>query len=171
MKTATPSMTTWKQPPRIKVYEALGALADGRIKRVIHDDDSDTVIHAQVTSSKGDKTYTVWFDPSTNIISSNDNGSYWQGYVGYPAIALLCLADAIVFSESVAQALANIPWKELNTQTKNDFAKTEKIVLREYVHTRQGVQSEQILEEIDSVMEQLAGLKLFRPAKREIPRK
>jgi len=72
---------SWKMPPLIKVYEALGALGDGRVRIV----DSR---RALVTSSDGTKTYEVETSEDGREISSNDNASYWQGYLGYPAIAV-----------------------------------------------------------------------------------
>src|SRR4029077_17850108 len=74
--------TPWKMPPLIKVYEALGAIGDGRVR--IEDER-----RATVTSSDGSKTYEVETSADGREIASNDNASYWQGYVGYPAIAAL----------------------------------------------------------------------------------
>ncbi len=74
--------TPWKIPPLIKAYEALGAIGDGRVR--IEDDR-----RATVTSSDGSKTYEVETSADGREIASNDNASYWQGYVGYPAIAVL----------------------------------------------------------------------------------
>lgn len=114
-------MSTWKLPPKIKIYEALGCLADGRIEI---DGTS-----ARVYSSSRGKYYTVTFNPSTNAIMCNDNGSYWQGYLGYPSIAYLLATGIIPHSPTSAQLLKDIPWKDLNTQFKNDWGKTE-----EYCH-------------------------------------
>ena len=69
----------WKNPPKIKVYEALGCIADNRIE--VNENE------AKVYSSSREKYYTVKYD--RNSIMSNDNGSYWVGYLGYPSIALL----------------------------------------------------------------------------------
>ncbi|MEK7499359.1 MAG: hypothetical protein AAB649_02015 [Patescibacteria group bacterium] len=57
----------WNIPPRIKVYEALGAIADNRIQI--------TGNEAQVVSSSGNKTYEVMYNPQEQAITSNDNGS------------------------------------------------------------------------------------------------
>ncbi len=64
----------WKIPPKIKIYEALGCLADGRLKKVDG--------KVQVYSSSGQKFYTVTFDEKKKAIMTNDNGSYWIGYWG-----------------------------------------------------------------------------------------
>lgn len=75
------TLRAWKLSPRIKVFEALGALADDRI--------SMNENGATVRSSSGNKSYIVTYDSKQQTIISNDNGSYWQGYLGYPAIAYL----------------------------------------------------------------------------------
>lgn len=107
----------WKMPPLVKVYEALGALGDGRVRLV---DDT----HALVTSSEGDKTYEVETSADGREVSSNDNASYWQGYLGYPAIAVLIERGFYHPAANVIDALAEIPWKELNTKFKNDYDQT-----------------------------------------------
>lgn len=68
-----------KLPPLQKIYEAWSALADGRVEM-----GEDT---ADVASSNGAKHYTVSWTEDT--YSSNDNASYWQGYAGYPVLAVL----------------------------------------------------------------------------------
>ncbi len=111
-------MPIWKQPPIIKVYEALGSIADDRIHI-----SGNT---AKIYSSSGNKYYDVIYDPNTNSIMCNDNGSYWAGYLGYPAIAYLLKAGIIPYQEISADLLKNIKWKDINQDFKNDFAKTEK---------------------------------------------
>jgi len=68
-------------PPKVKIYEALGAVADGRV--VVGND------NGEVSSSSGNKKYVVRWDAKNKAIMTNDNGTYWQGYLGYPAIAYL----------------------------------------------------------------------------------
>jgi len=111
-------MSIWKLPPTIKIYEALGCLADQRI----HIDDNT----AKVYSSSGNKFYTVTFAPEIKAIMCNDNGSYWQGYLGYPAIAFLLKRGIIPYSNTNAELLKNIMWKDINQGFNNDFAKTKK---------------------------------------------
>ena len=70
-----------KLPPVEKAFEAYSALADGRVE--MHDD------YALVDSSDGAKTYEVSWQGDT--YASTDNGTYWQGYAGYPVIAVLIM--------------------------------------------------------------------------------
>jgi hypothetical protein len=107
----------WKMPPLIKIYEAIGALGDGRVR--LEDEH-----RAFVTSSEGDKTYEVEISDDGRQISSNDNGSYWQGYLGYPAIAVLLARGLYRPPANVIDALAGIPWKEINRRFKNDYDQT-----------------------------------------------
>ena len=83
-----PPNLKWKMPPIVKVYEALGAIGDGRVR--IEDSR-----RAFVTSSDAGKTYEVESSADPPEIASNDNASYWQGYLGYPAIAVLFGARAV----------------------------------------------------------------------------
>ena len=107
----------WKMPPLIKVYEALGAIGDMRVNL---SDES----HATVVSSEGDKTYDVETSTDLRTISSNDNASFWQGYLGYPGIAVILKRGFFRLDQKATAALAGIPWKELNRRFKNDYRKT-----------------------------------------------
>lgn len=109
--------TAWKMPPLVKVYEALGAIGDGRVR--IEDER-----RATVTSSDGSKTYEVETSADGREIASNDNASYWQGYVGYPAIAVLITRGFYRAPANVIDALAGVGWKELNRKNRNDWAAT-----------------------------------------------
>jgi hypothetical protein len=73
-------MGGWKFPPKSKIYEALTAVADGSVK--LKGDDT-----AEVLSSDRTKTYTVEWSADLREITSNDNASYWQRYIGYLIIA------------------------------------------------------------------------------------
>jgi hypothetical protein len=72
-------------PPNIKIYEALGAVADGRVER----EGMFTYQGKCASASTPGKMYLISYNPDTNVIVSDDNGSLNQGYLGYPAIAFL----------------------------------------------------------------------------------
>ena len=134
-------MTTWKLPPKIKIYEALGAIADGRIEISGNS--------AKVYSSSRGKFYTATFDPTTSGIMCNDNGSYWADYLGYPAIAYLLATGVIPYSPTSAVLLKDIKWKDVNTQFNNDWAQTE-----QYCHKlvkERGGNLPSLLADIDSI--------------------
>jgi hypothetical protein len=114
----------WKMPPLIKVYEALGALGDGRVKL-------DDEYHASVLSSDLDKAYQVEISADGREIFSNDNASYWQGYLGYPAIAVLLKRGMCEVRQEAINALSGIRWKELNRRFRNDYSRTIEEVMRQ----------------------------------------
>jgi len=104
----------WKIPPIIKVYEALGCIADKRIEIEGN--------KAKVFSSSKQKFYSIEFD-GKNSIMCNDNGSYWQGYLGYPSIAFLMLKGKVDYNSKFVEALKDISWKDLNVKFKNNYEK------------------------------------------------
>lgn len=136
----------WSLPPIIKIYEALGALADKRIEI------KDNI--AKVYSSSGNKFYTVTHDSRTNAIMCNDNGSYWEGYLGYPAIAYLLKTEAISYNPGFTPLLKEIMWKDLNQSFKNDFIKTEKYCKNLIV--QRGGNLPALLSEIENIYQYLA---------------
>jgi hypothetical protein len=120
----------WAHPPVIKIYEALGSLADDRVKV--------TGNTAQVYSSSGNKFYSVEFDPRTQAIMVNDNGSFYKGYLGYPAIAFLLAIGELSYSPEIAKKLQGIPWKDINQKFKNNFDKTLEYILHEKTPIERG---------------------------------
>jgi hypothetical protein len=116
-------MTYWKMPPIAKVYEALTAVADDRVRMI---DDG----RAEVVSSSGSKTYAVQWQPEFSTVSSNDNASFWQGYLGYPIIAVLMKAGKLTYDPKAAEALRGIEWKRINDEHKRDYEGAVAEVLR-----------------------------------------
>lgn len=146
-------------PPLIKVYEALGAIGDNRVHI--------TAEGATVTSSSGDKTYTVLYDKEKKALMANDNGSYWQGYLGYPAISYLLIIGEVPFNTMLTEALKGIPWKQMNNFFKNDYGKTI-----EWVHQKiqeKGNDSDELKVEVKNILTHLETLQLSRLGKRLSP--
>ena len=110
-----------KLPPIEKIYEAYSAITDGRV--ILKDD------HAEVFSSDRKKCYTVSFEG--NIYSSNDNSTYWQGYAGYPVIAVLFLQGKLPFDEKTVSCFRDIDWNELNQRYKRDYHAAAMSVMEE----------------------------------------
>src|SRR3989338_6471911 len=135
----------WKLPPKIKIYEALGCVGDKRIEI--------NGIGAKVFSSSQGKFYSISYDKEKNAIMSNDNGSYWVGYLGYPSIAFLMLKGKIKWSNKLAEGLKDIPWKDINVKLKNDYKKTEEYVLK--ILQERGFQKSEVLVEIKSTFEEV----------------
>jgi hypothetical protein len=153
----------WQMPPPIKVYEAIGAIGDGRVRAI---DDAQNVW--EVVSSDGAKKYRVEISADGREISSNDNASYWQGYLGYPAIAVLMARGKLHASAETTRMLAGIPWKELNRRFKNDYERTAAEVAR--IVAERGGDFDAIRAEAASILDALAALGLERGARRRPPR-
>jgi hypothetical protein len=154
-------MPVWAVPPLVKIYEALGCLADGRLEV---DGDS-----AKCYSSSRGKFYTIEFDPATKAIMCNDNASYWVGYLGYPAIAFLMQYGELPHEKKYEEALKGVAWKDVNTKFKNDWDKTADYV--EHLAQERGIErkelrqhAEELLRLIKEVQFELLGPKIKPPA-------
>ena len=99
-------------PPFEKVYEAMSAIGDGRIE--MHDTD------AVVSSSNGSKKYTVTWEGNRYL--SDDSATYWQGYPGYPVIAVLMKQGKLPENNELCEKLKGIEWKKLNDRHRRDYA-------------------------------------------------
>ena len=146
------TMVWLRAPPRIKVLEALGAIVDGRVELASKDKK-----FARVRSSLGDRVYTVYVDVVKGEAYSDDNGTRYRGYIGYPIISLLMLQGALPFDQEIAEALKGIPWKELNEKYKK-YTVVEKIVLSEA--EKRGVKPDKVREFVDKVYRELKRIKL-----------
>ena len=114
-----------KLPPIEKIYEAMSAVADGRV--ALHPDER----KATVASSNGAKAYTVAWSEDGSAYSSNDNATYWQGYAGYPVIAALMAQGRLPFDRAAAEGFARVDWTELNERHKRDYAAAVREVVDE----------------------------------------
>ena len=136
----------WKLPPKIKIYEALGCLADNRLEV--------TDSEIKVFSSSRNKHYTVKFDEKENAIMANDNGSYWVGYLGYPSIAYLMKIGKLPFNEEYSQALKNIAWKDINVKNKNNFEKSQSEI--DFILEGKGINLKKFQAFVDSTFEAIS---------------
>ena len=128
-----------KLPPIQKIHEAFSAIADGRVKL-----DGD---RAEVVSSDRGKRYTVTWEG--DLYTSNDNASYWQGYAGYPMIAVLMLQGRLPLDRQVAGYFKGINWTELNARYK---AKYDRAVAEVMERLRvEGVDTDRVDTEINRV--------------------
>ncbi len=143
----------WRLPPEFKVYEALTAVADGRV----HLADAH---RAEVTSSSGDKTYTVTWSEDGSTFSSNDNASYWRRYAGYPIIAVLLATGRIGLDRGLARLLSGIPWKRLNDEAGRHYEAVVERVLQGVEET--GGDRAALAAEVGRIHAQLAALELRR---------
>lgn len=151
----------WGIPPRIKVYEALGAIADERLEG-----DGST---GKLYSSSRNKFYEIQYNPKQNAIMSNDNASFFVGYLGYPAIAYLMKIGELDFSQEYANALKGIAWKDVNQKFKNDFVKTQKYA--DEVLEEKGIDMQAFHSFVDTVMDQIREKQFSLLGKKKFPPK
>ena len=137
-------------PPRIKILEALGAIADDRIK-LLNDR------KARVVSSDGSREYSVYVDLEKGVAYSSDNGTKLRGYIGYPIIAFLMLKGALPYDPDIAKAMKGIPWRMLNERYRR-YAIVETIVKEKA--RKMGIDPRYIDGFVDKVMERLKELRL-----------
>ncbi len=125
-----------KMPPIQKILEAYTAIVDKHVELKNNE--------ALVTSSNGAKTYTVSWD--NDIYHSNDNATYWQGYAGYPIIAVLMLRGKIPFDQKLADNFASVNWNEVNAKFKRNYAKAASEVIK-----KKGLDEKEVMVELERV--------------------
>ena len=111
-----------KLPPREKIPEAWSVLADGRIEM-----ETD---QARIISSDHHKEYIVLF--KENTYSSNDSATYWQGYPGYPVLAVLMKQGKISTRPEIIEQFKNVNWHQINEKYKHDYASTLTYVIKDF---------------------------------------
>ncbi|MEM1927221.1 MAG: hypothetical protein QXS85_00555 [Acidilobaceae archaeon] len=145
-------------PPRIKVLEAAGSLADGRVSVVR---DSGEVVEARVSSSMGDRVYRVVVKVSRDgslQAYSDDNGTKFRGYIGYPIIAVLMLKELLPRSLEVERALYRVPWRELNERLRSYDRVLEEV---SRIAEARGVSRAQLEEFMERVLEKIRELRVY----------
>ena len=121
-----------KMPPIAKIYEAYSCIADNRI------DIKET--EAIVTSSDEKKNYTIkWKE---NDYSSTDNASYWQGYPGYPILAVLMLQNKLNYNKEIIPYFKGINWHELNEKHKRNYDAAIEEVLENIPYDKEIIKKE-----------------------------
>lgn len=126
-------MKRLRPPPPIKVLEAAAAIADGRV-RILSNDGK--LLVARARSSGRSIGYRVvvetlerWEGRVYNVYS-DDNGTIYRGYVGYPIISSLMIAGRLPRDERVESLLKGINWHELNSRYKN-YGRVIRVVIQE----------------------------------------
>jgi hypothetical protein len=144
----------WKVPPQAKVYEALTAIVDGRVQLDADD-------RAMVKSSDLSKTYTVRWNDERTAFGSNDNASYWQGYMGYPIVAVLMLLGLVPFDRTLADHLSGVEWKRVNDRHKRNYDAAIQEVLNKIEVKEHGV-AQRVINEVTRIHSHLKKLELAR---------
>ncbi len=145
-------ITYLRKPPRIKVLEAAGAVADGRVSRVSEK-------FFKVLSSEGDREYRVYVDLERGEACSTDNGTTYRNYVGYPIISALLISGSLPYNPDVGKSLSGINWRRLNEAFKN-YALVEEEVKK--IARERGVRPEDVDDYVSEVYERLGMLRLVK---------
>ncbi len=136
--------TMVKLPPIEKIPEAYSAIEDERV--------SLSENYALVKSSNKEKEYLIkWKD---NVYYSNDNSTYWQGYPGYPIIAVLMLQGKLSLNKEIIKYFKNVNWNKLNSDNKRDYHASLEQVLANIGDDDKN----KIYDEIDKVFEEIKDL-------------
>jgi len=125
-------------PPRIKFLEALGTIADERIFEK-------GVNEAIVKASEGDREYRVYVNLEEGVASSDDNGTTYRNYIGYPIIALLIKQGKLPYDAALAEALKGIKWRSLNERYKS-YRRVEQLIKQQI--SRKGINPSRVDEYI-----------------------
>ncbi|MDE5882856.1 MAG: hypothetical protein K2H60_14135 [Muribaculaceae bacterium] len=142
-----------KETPIEKVPEAWTAIADNRVK--LAEGYSLASGSAVVASSDGDKSYMVTWRDGGQIFTSTDPATYWQGYSGYPVIAVLMLLGRLSYNKELAAKFAGVEWKKVNTKFRNDYSKALK-----YVEEERSIDAEAVTSASTEVLNELKSLAL-----------
>ena len=124
---------------------------------------------AEVESSAATARYTVEWSADLQTVTANDNASYWQGYLGYPIVAVLLARGKLRADAQIVEQLGGVPWHDLNARFKRDYDKAVDAALTSLAE--QGADRARIVAEADSVMAQLATLELQRTGRGRRPPK
>ncbi len=147
----------WKLPGKSKIYEALGAVADGRVEIEGK--------NGRVYSSTRNKYYDVTFDLEKKAIMSNDNSSYWKGDLGYPSIAFLMQTGVLSYEEKLGNIMKGVAWKDLNQKFKNNYDKALEFILVE----KSEEERKSLADFADRVYEEIKALDLSYLGKKTTP--
>lgn len=138
-------------PPLIKHFEAFGAIADKRFKKIDEE-------NYEVISSDATKIYRVYVKKISENefeVFSNDNGTILKNYVGYPILVALIDKGILRLAENY-EVLKGIEWKKLNEKFKN----YQKVL--EYIKNKIGIENfEKILKDAEENQKILKNFKFY----------
>ena len=109
-----------KETPKVKIYEAWTSVADGNRIELAAGWTPDEG-RATVRSSDGGKVYDLSWRDKGQVFVSTDPATYWQGYAGYPVVAVLMKLGRLPYDAEVAKEFAGVNWTELNKRMKRDY--------------------------------------------------
>ena len=112
-------------PPKVKIVEALSAVAD---ERIIVEDLLSNEWKCKSSSTPW-KTYKILYDEKENAISSNDNWSINQWFLWYPAIAFLIKIWKLKYDESIMEMVKDTNWIKIKWLVRKDYESSYRLIL------------------------------------------
>ena len=110
-------------PPKVKIVEALSAVAD---ERIIVEDLLSNEWKCKSSSTPW-KTYKILYDEKA--ISSNDNWSINQWFLWYPAIAFLLKIWKLKYDESIMEMVKDTNWIKIKWLVRKDYESSYRLIL------------------------------------------
>ncbi len=111
----------------------------------------------RVLSSDRTRVYDVYVDLEQKVAYSNDNGTLYRGYVGYPIIAFLMYRGVLPINEKIGIYLRDFPWKAMNEKYRKYSLVMNEIFM---LLRKNGISRTDVEKYIDSVLKILESLKL-----------
>ncbi len=142
-----------KETPIEKVPEAWTAIVDGRVR--IEEGSNENAGKAVVSSSNGEKEYIVTWRDNGKIFTSTDPATFWQGYAGYPVLAVMMTIGKLTYDRNLAQRFEGVEWKTVNTKFRNNYAKA-----LQHVEEERGIDPDTVATAAGKVLAQLQALDL-----------
>lgn len=140
-----------KLPPLEKIYEAWSAIADQRVALTESPSAGPAEGSAVVSSSDGAKLYHISWDGDT--YASDDSATYWQGYAGYPVIAVMMMQGKLPLDIPESNLWQGINWHQLNAKHKRDYAAAAREAM-----TQNGINAARASDEARKVLDALSKL-------------
>jgi hypothetical protein len=100
-------------------------------------------------------------------VTANDNASYWQGYLGYPILAVLLARGELHADPAAMTAMGGVPWHDLNERFKRDYEGAVTLALSELAG--RGGDPALVERQVTAVLEQLDALGLQRAGRGRRP--
>ncbi|BAA80690.1 hypothetical protein APE_1689 [Aeropyrum pernix K1] len=147
-----------RRPPAIKVLEAAAALGDRRVR--ILAGGSAGVWVARVSSSGRPREYLVVVEPrgaGQVYAYSDDNGTRFRGYVGYPILSLMMAAGLLPRDEEIERLLSGVNWTLLNERMRS-YAKVLEHLRKTRIPGEKWGRVERFMAE---VLARLRGIKVY----------
>ena len=146
-----------KLPPKVKIIEALSAVAD---ERIIIEDLLSKEWKCSSASSPW-KVYKILYNEKENTISSNDSWSINQWFLWYPAIAFLLKIWKLQYDEKIHKMLTDMNRIDIKEKVRKDYESMFRLVLWK-LHM-QWFNVDYFISQVDYIYNQISELHLKHP--------